>query len=51
MSYRDTYAGGQNTGTFHLYGYAFGLNSTKVVKSITLPNNGNVVVIAMTVVP
>lgn len=51
MSYRDTYSGGEDTATFYLYGYAFTLNNAKTVKSITLPSNSNVVVVAMTMVP
>ena len=37
--------------TFNLYAYRFVLNPTKVVESITLPNNPNVVVLAATLVP
>jgi hypothetical protein len=33
----------------HLYGYTFAINSAKTVKSITLPNNRNVVVLAIDV--
>ncbi|HEV7926384.1 MAG TPA: S53 family peptidase, partial [Verrucomicrobiae bacterium] len=32
----------------YIYGYSFGLNNTKTVKSITLPGDGNVLVFAMT---
>lgn len=51
MSYRDLYTGSTNTATFNLYGYAFALNNAKIVKSITLPSNANVVVAALTLVP
>jgi len=51
MSYRNLYTGSKNTATFNLYGYAFSLNNAKIVKSITLPSNANVVVAAMTLVP
>ena len=37
--------------TFYLYGYSFAINSTKTVKSITLPNNRNVVVLAIDYTP
>jgi hypothetical protein len=33
---------------FYLYGYSFALDSSKAVKSITLPNNGNVTLTGMT---
>jgi hypothetical protein len=33
----------------HVYGYTFAINSAKTVKSITLPNNRNVVVLAIDV--
>ncbi len=51
MAYRDTSAGTKDMRTFYLYGYSFALNSAKTARSITLPNNGNVVVLAITLVP
>ena len=48
MTYRVTPTGGTQNGPWHLYGYSFTLNTTKTVKSITLPNNRNVVVLAIT---
>lgn len=51
MAYRNISTGGRNTVTTRLYGYAFSLNNGKIVKSITVPNNSNVVVLAMTLVP
>lgn len=51
MSYRDTSTGGKDLATSYLYGYAFSLNSGKIVKSVTVPNNQNAVVVAMTLVP
>lgn len=51
MAYRDCCDGTQDKYPFYLYGYAFGLNSAKTVASITLPNNSNVVVLALTLVP
>jgi alpha-mannosidase len=47
MPYRDTSNGLKDNRTFLLYGYSFGLNATKKVSSITLPNNRNVVVLAV----
>ncbi len=51
MAYRDTAGGGKDDRTFNLYGYSFTLNSAKTATSITLPNNGDVVVLALTLVP
>jgi hypothetical protein len=51
MSYRDTNTGGRDSRTFHLYNYSFALNNTKTVQSVVLPNNANIDVLAMTVVP
>jgi hypothetical protein len=51
MAYRDTSAGGTQSIATNLYGYAFSLNNAKIVKSVTVPNNGNVVVVGMTLVP
>jgi hypothetical protein len=47
MPYRD-YQGGSLVGpAVNLYGYSFALNTNYVVKSLTLPNNGNVKVLAV----
>jgi Pro-kumamolisin, activation domain/Fibronectin type III domain len=46
MPYRDS-AGGQDDRVFYLYGYSFALNSAKTVQSVTLPNNRDVVVLAI----
>ena len=48
MTYRLIPSGATQNGPWHLYGYSFTLNTTKTVKSITLPNNRNVVVLAIT---
>jgi hypothetical protein len=49
MAYRLTPSGAQSTGqTWNLYAYSFALNSTKTVKSFTLPNVRNVTVVAVT---
>lgn len=47
MPYRLTSTGTQDAGAFYLYGYSLTLNSAKTVKSITLPANRDVVVLAM----
>jgi len=50
MNYRDNSTGTIDNRVLYLYGYAFGLNNTKTVKAITLPQNRNVVVLAVTLV-
>jgi hypothetical protein len=47
MNYRLAGDGSKDSSRFHIYGYSFDLDSTKVVHSITLPDNRNVVVFAM----
>lgn len=51
MSYRNYYNGTRDNNTFYVYGYTFSLNNAKTVASITLPNDSNVVVLALTLVP
>ncbi|HEY1788407.1 MAG TPA: putative Ig domain-containing protein [Verrucomicrobiae bacterium] len=51
MSYRDVSKGTENTATFYLYGYSFKLNPARVVQSIRLPSNTNVVIAAISLVP
>jgi len=46
MNYRDTVAGGQTNGTTYLYGYSLPIDNSKTVKSVQLPLNVNVVVLA-----
>jgi F5/8 type C domain len=49
MAYRDISNGTtDNHTTFNVYAYSFALNTAKTVKSVTLPNNRNVVVLALT---
>jgi hypothetical protein len=48
MNYRDNSTGTTDGEVFHLYGYSFALNSAKTVRSITLPQNRNAVVLAIT---
>jgi hypothetical protein len=47
MPYRDTTTG-PDTRVFYLYHYSFALNTSKTVQSLTLPNNRDVVVLAVT---
>ena len=46
-TYRDTSSGGQQAGPFHMYVYSFALDPTRVVKSLDLPNNPNLEVLAV----
>jgi len=47
MSYRDTSSGSKDLETYNVYGYSFALDPSKTVQSITLPNDGNVDVLAL----
>jgi fibronectin-binding autotransporter adhesin len=47
LPYRDLSTGGTGTGPFNVYGYTFDLDSSKTVASITLPNNGDVKILAI----
>jgi uncharacterized membrane protein len=51
MAYRLDANGNPHTGPYNLYGYAFALNASKTVASITLPATTNVAALAMTLVP
>ena len=51
MAYRLTAGGSTDNRAFYLYGYSFSIDSTKAVRSITLPNNRNVVVLAIDLSP
>jgi hypothetical protein len=48
MNYRDNSTGTTDGEVFRLYSYSLALNSAKTVRSITLPQNRNVVVLAIT---
>jgi hypothetical protein len=50
MAYRDLSDGGRDSRTFHIYGYSLSLLRGKTVQSIRLPTNGNVTILAMTLV-
>ncbi len=45
--YRNTGSGGRTNGNVYLYGFIVPIDGTKVVKSLTLPNNRNIVLMAM----
>jgi hypothetical protein len=47
-SYRNSSNGSKDQGVFSLYAYQFGIDQTKTVQSITLPNNPNLVVLGAT---
>jgi hypothetical protein len=51
MPYRNFDDGTRDQRTFSLYAYRFTLNPAKVVQSITLPNDANVLVLAATLIP
>jgi Putative Ig domain/Galactose oxidase, central domain len=51
MSHRNNANGGTDGRTFYLYGYSFNLNTAKTIQSVRVPNNPNVVVTAISLVP
>jgi len=51
MTHRDKSNGTTQSRTVNLFGYAFALNNSKTVSSITLPATRNVVVLAMSLKP
>ena len=52
MGYRNSSDGSSSeNNALYLYGYSFTLNSAKTIQSIRLPNNANVVVAAINLVP
>ena len=51
MPYRNHNSGIKDMRPFHIYGYAFPLDSTKTVKSFTLPNQSEVKILAITLGP
>jgi hypothetical protein len=50
MPYRIFSNGGRDNRTFNLYHYSFGINGSKVATTLTLPNNQNVILFAITLV-
>ena len=51
VPYRLSGDGETDDGPFHVFGYSFGLDRNKPVRSITLPNNRSVVILAIALVP
>jgi hypothetical protein len=51
MGHRNSSNGSKDNRTFYLYGYSFNLNSSKIVQSLRLPSNGNIVVTSVSLVP
>ena len=51
VPYRLAGDGETDDGEFHVFGYSFDLDSSKAVRSVTLPNNRGVVILAMALVP
>lgn len=51
MSYRNLSSGTENTATFYLFGYSFKLVPSKTVQSLQLPNDTNVIIAAISLVP
>jgi hypothetical protein len=51
MAYRVAASGAESPGPLYLYGYSFAINSAKTVASLTLPNNNNVVILAVDLHP
>jgi len=51
LSYQLRPAGTTLNHTTYLYGYSFAINNAKTVQSIALPNNRDVVVLSITLVP
>lgn len=48
MAYRNMANGARDARTFYVYGYGFPLNASKTIKSITLPDNEYVKLLAIT---
>ena len=52
MGYRNSANGSSSeNNSLYMYGYSFTLNSAKIPQSITLPNNANVEITAISLVP
>jgi hypothetical protein len=51
MAYRNNSNGSRDNRTFNLYGYAFATSTVKTVKSLTLPNNAQVKILAIALHP
>jgi hypothetical protein len=51
MPYRVRALGSTLNGSVYLYGYSFPINSSKTVKAITPPNNRDIVLLSLVLVP
>jgi hypothetical protein len=51
MAYRVGPSGAMQTGPFYAYAYALPINKSKVVKSLTIPNDGHLAVLSLTLTP
>jgi hypothetical protein len=51
MPYRVRPTGATLNGPVHLYGYSLPINSTKIVKSLALPKNRDIVLLSIILVP
>lgn len=51
MDYRNGSDGSKDENTFYLYSYSFSLNPTNTLQSLKLPDNDNVKVFGLTLVP
>ncbi|HTV42714.1 MAG TPA: hypothetical protein VMF08_19275 [Candidatus Sulfotelmatobacter sp.] len=51
MDYRNQSDGSKDDNTFYLYSYSFSLNPTNTLQSLKLPDNDNVKVFGLTLVP
>jgi len=51
MPYRVRGLGSTLNGSVYLYGYSFPINSSKTVKSITPPNNRDIVLLSLVLIP
>jgi autotransporter-associated beta strand protein len=51
MTYRDVNNGTENVKPIYLYGYAIALNASKTVKSLTLPGDSNLEIVAIDLAP
>jgi hypothetical protein len=47
MAYRDLSNGSRDARTFHVYGYSLSLRPGKAVRSLKLPKNGKVIILAV----
>lgn len=51
MDYRDQADGTRDDTTYYIYGYSFNLNASNAAQSLVLPDNNNVKIFAITLVP